>query len=57
MDELEPDLDRIRARWTLARLAGMDAEVNGWDQGKINALIRSWQDVAVLYRLAAKGRE
>lgn len=45
------DLDAVQARYALARAAGLDADDagNGWDQPKINAVVRSWQDVAELH--------
>jgi hypothetical protein len=46
-----PDPQGVNARYQLARLAGQDAvdAGKGWDQAKINALVRSWQDVAWLH--------
>lgn len=46
-----PDLDAIRSRYQLARLAGQSADDagEGWTPAKIRALVRSWQDVADLH--------
>lgn len=48
------ELSEIKARWELARMAGQDADEagNGWDQAKIRALVRSWQDIPDLYDAA-----
>lgn len=50
-DFLDLDLDAISARYHLARMAGTDADDagNGWDQSKMNAVVRSWQDVSALH--------
>jgi hypothetical protein len=53
MTELTPNqLNDIVARYQLARMAGEDAEDagRGWDHAKINAIVRSWQDVYVLFQ-------
>lgn len=60
----EDDLAAIRARYQHARMAGTaadDAE-QGWDDAKVRALTRSWQDVSRLHdevlrlRRALEGR-
>jgi hypothetical protein len=51
------DLEEVRSRYLLARMAGGDADYNGWDTSKINAMIRSWQDVAPLHDEVKKLRE
>lgn len=45
------DFPGIRARYDLARMAGTAADdgMQGWDQGKIDAMVRSWQDVSTLH--------
>lgn len=40
----------IAARHRFAAMAGEDADYNGWNEAKIDALVRSWQDVYKLYR-------
>lgn len=40
----------IAARYRFAAMAGEDADYNGWDKAKINAMVRSWQDGYKLYR-------
>jgi len=57
---LTPDqLNDIVARYQLARMAGEDADDagNGWDLAKINAIVRSWQDVYVLFQEVKQCRD
>lgn len=42
-------LEEISSRWQFARMAGEDAEYNGWTQPKIDAIVRSWQDIYPLF--------
>lgn len=42
-------LSDIAARFRLASMAGEDADYNGWDEAKINVMVRSWQDNYVLF--------
>lgn len=52
------DLEAIAARYSLARMAGEAADDagQGWDNSKIRAVVRSWQDVYDLYRYAKESR-
>lgn len=45
------ELQEINARYRHAAMAGEDAvdAGNGWNEAKINALVRSWQDIPRLH--------
>lgn len=53
------DLEAIGSRWSLARMAGEAADDagEGWDNGKIRAVLRSWGDVRDLFNAVKRERE